>query len=370
MNPLTPAFRGVLLSAIIILIGVPITLLLVVYPQARKNQIGTTAIDRMTVFLVVSSLFAVSLSTIALTLLNGIGHWSLSETLPYRFLTTDFGRVSLVETSVGLVLGATTAAKTTGSSYISKRTWLKTVAGGGLVMLVTFCLVSYSPTIPESRFAIFLKVGHLTGVALWTGGVLVLAVTVPSLLTQATEGNVDELASTVIRRFSPVATVGVSLAGATGFAITAWHIPSPEALHSSRYGLALLGKLVLFGLAAMLGGLNRFLLLNRIKGDAGSQTGIFGEKLPDPFTFGIGRFSAVRNTTDLFVRMIRIELGVLIAVIVISVALQSILAVPEVTPLGYTRSSDLRRAFQLGAIGVAVIGIATIVYEIRERRAA
>ncbi len=93
---------------------------------------------------------------------------------------------------------------------------------------------------------------HLAGAA-WIGGL-------PYLLLSLRRAPDAEFAATVTRRFSRVAMVSVPVLVGAGTVMSLVYIGSAAALIGTAYGIMVLSKVVLTGLALTLGGLNRRIL--------------------------------------------------------------------------------------------------------------
>ncbi|MDQ3947108.1 MAG: CopD family protein [Actinomycetota bacterium] len=127
------------------------------------------------------------------------------------------------------------------------------LAGGGLTaagLLLTPALAGHAATRDLVPLAVASDLVHLASVSLWLGGLVCLvACVLPRRLA-------DEL-STVVPRFSRLATVAVAAVLVTGV-FQAWReVGSKDALTSTTYGRLLMVKVMLFGLLVGLGGLSR-----------------------------------------------------------------------------------------------------------------
>ena len=116
-------------------------------------------------------------------------------------------------------------------------------------------------------FTQLLDFAHLLGGAIWTGGLVALA------LLAITRRGLEDFWARVLRRFSVLATVCVGVMILSGL-WTAWiDLGPPKLLFTTLYGETLLVKLILVLILASLGAVNQFWLLPRINAlDADEST--------------------------------------------------------------------------------------------------
>ncbi|HEY0277559.1 MAG TPA: CopD family protein [Solirubrobacterales bacterium] len=141
------------------------------------------------------------------------------------------------------------------------------VAAIGLTAGVAEILARVIPTETPDEwvreiFTDLLDFGHMTGAAVWIGGLVALGVLAATLRLPATER--DGFWSAALRRFSVVATVCVGVMILTGL-WTAWiHVGPPRLLFHTLYGETLLVKLILVLILVGLGAINQLWLLPRV----------------------------------------------------------------------------------------------------------
>lgn len=289
--------KGGLLLALVALVGMPVTLLGAVYPVSERFGVGRGKLDRRvnTALLGAAGLFVIS--AFALGLIQAAGATGLSVSGIIAYTGLDLGRAWLFQLAIGAALFGTLWAGRQGR--IGRKKWLGAAVVGGLAALVAVSATSHSASF-EGVSGIVIHMGHLVGGALWVGGLAVLAVFVPPLLRGHAEARTA--AAAIVRRFSVIATAGVVLAVASGFVLTAWHVPDLAALSETIYGQALLVKIALVFGALGLGGLNRFVLHRRLRGES--------DRLPLVTDGG--------NPLKNFTRSVRLEVGLLVLVILVS----------------------------------------------------
>lgn len=325
VNPGESVFRALLLGGVIILVGAPLTLVFAVYPLAQIRNIGTAEIDRGTHYLVGGGLLAVLLSATALAIIRMTASHSLSVDVLRQFVTTDLGRAWLAQTGVVLLLGIITVFGAMRRPRFTKRGWLWVVVAGGILVQLTVSWTSHSAAVTNGFWGMVADLGHLLGAALWVGGLVILATVAPTLLTRASD-DVAQLAAQLIRRFTLLAIAGVTVSVETGLVIAAWHVPTVDSLGTTLYGTVLSVKVILVLIALALGGFNRFILHRQLRmseqrHEDRSLVQALLVPLPIP---GPHSSTSARETIETFVRSVRIELILLVAVVLISGVLTSI----------------------------------------------
>ena len=280
--------NALVLLSLIGLVGVPVTLWIAIYPLSGRFALPLRAAERRARSLL--SLFAALLlvGVFGLGLARSASLSALSVGGVVEFLRTSLGAVWVAQLGIAAgVLGTLLVAK---RRSVPRRFWLGGATAGGLFVQLSVSATSHSASLVDRLQGTLVDFAHIGGAALWLGGLLVLGLVLPPVLRNAR--NRSEVAGEAVRRFSIVAFTGVTLAATTGLVLAAWHAPDPESLRTTLYGAALSTKVLLVVVALGLGGLTRFVLLR-----------------------GLGRGEA---DTDRVVRAVRIEVGVLVCVILVS----------------------------------------------------
>lgn len=320
VNPVEPVFRAVLLGALIVLVGAPLTLVFAVYPLARKRNVETEAIDRRARSLIGGSLLAVLLSATALAIIRMTASQPLSLDVLEQFVTTTLGRAWLTQAGVAILLCLVTVFGVR-RQRLSKRSWLGAVVVGGLLVQGTISWTSHSAAVTDGYVGIITDFGHLLGAALWVGGLVAVATVASPLLNRGAD-TVRQLAAQLIRRFTLLATAGVTVSVATGLTIAAWHVPTVNSLSTTLYGTALSVKVTLVFVAIGVGGFNRFILHRRLRTPEREERSVRAAlvSLPIPKLLD----GSTHETVQTFVRSVRFELVVLLLVILLSGVITSI----------------------------------------------
>lgn len=266
INPLEPFLRGFLFLALILLIGVPITLLAVISPalkgQKEEMKLPDEKIKRLLNGAAILLLLSATLLFVS-QLVTAYGIPSLSDMMTF-FSATTAGITLLIRLLAGVVLLAILRSIATPPRHTI---WYLTSIVTGLIALLTISWGSHTAA-ATGGIAILSDIAHLAGAALWGGGLVVLAILLPPLLQDKAGESVRELTSTIISRFSRLAIIGLGIAVVTGFLLTSYHVPSWNTLFSTFYGYSLSSKLLLFAVALGLAGLNRFVILRQLRQSA------------------------------------------------------------------------------------------------------
>lgn len=195
--------------------------------------------------LIAAALFAlIQTATVA----NRLDGASLSAFL----FNTRLGQALLLRVVLALVLALLLATTTVLGRW---RTILGLLIGGAL--LLTFSLSGHAAAQPAPLLPVLLDWAHLVATSIWVGGLVTLVLLMPILLgTLQTKERASALA-VVIVRFSALALASVITLAISGTYAGLLHMKAVSELWTSEYGLALLFKLILFGVLLALGAYNR-----------------------------------------------------------------------------------------------------------------
>lgn len=328
---LESAGKGLLLVALVGLVGVPITARLAMKPAANRFETPTAILDRQLTLLVASLAGLLVVGVIGLGLAR-VG--SLSPTAVAQFVAPG-NPIGLAWAIQLMLTGGLLAIVVLGlGGALSGRTVSTGALLFALAITLTIGTTSHSATAIDQLQGTLVAVGHILGAGLWVGGLAVVALLVPGLVERSEPADRTAIAASVIRRYSLLALAGVTIAAATGLVLAAWHVPGPSALIDSVYGLALSAKTLLVFVALGLGGLTRFVLLRRLEpaGDAGLVDRLLGS--------GQLRTDGgdTANVITALKRATRLEVGVLVGVLLLSGLLTSAptAAVADATALSET----------------------------------
>lgn len=367
MEPWNPVFRGVMVMALLLLIGVPPTLSFVVFPELENHGLDTARAHHVALSIIGATLIGAGLAGTALA----VGNARASEVGSFIMWmdTTPAGRAWTAFTIGAAVLGVLTAGRSARPGRVSRRFWFGAVSTGALVMLLAFCWTRYSTAVETPAVAILVKFGHMAGGALWVGGLAVLAV-LPALVPRESDADMGRFALSTVRRFSLIAVAGLTIAFATGVVIAAWHVPTLTALVTTPYGILLSVKVGLVLLAAAIGGFNRFILHEQIAYSVNESNEMAA--LPGMLTGARPRIAADEAVSTI-TRSVRLELVVLLLAICLSVALTTATTPSyELLEPAVAASSEVVKGvaitefaslLKLGAVSIALTGALVLGYE-------
>jgi putative copper export protein len=170
----------------------------------------------------------------------------LSRGLVAVFVTW-WGPVWLLQVGATLVVALLLGERTIGSPW--------------LIAIETIVVLTLSPTghalavvDPNARLlALAAAWLHLLAIAVWLGGVMVLAHALPTALSRIAQGDRAAFAREALARFSQVAIPMVSVMMLTGLYAMWLHMPGLRTFAESGYGKTLLVKIVVVGSILYLG---------------------------------------------------------------------------------------------------------------------
>jgi copper transport protein len=183
---------------------------------------------------------------------GGVLNFADAEIVPIR-VGTHLGQAWMVMTFAWLgVLALLVGA------WVTPRKRERLLASAGLVSLAIAFGISWASH-PASRGALALAADylHLLAAALWVGGLVALAILAGVARPLSREAR-DALVRACLLRFSRLAAPAVAVLAVAGSYLALRELPDPAALVTSRYGLTLLLKTMVFlGALALAGYHNR-----------------------------------------------------------------------------------------------------------------
>ena len=308
--------KGLTLVGLVGLVGIPITLAGAVYPLLGRfgSSRSAATVDRRAVRL---------LAGMGLVLFGSVGALGVARSRslegPFtdaiaQFVATPLGSVWLIQLALSAALVVVLATAVLGVG--SRRTWLGGALLGGVLLSVTVGWTSHSATAIDRLQGLTVDVAHILGAGLWVGGLVVLAVVVPPLLRGTPPEDRAALAAGIVRRYSVIALLGVTLAATTGFLLAAWHVPTVDGMTETLYGLTLLAKTGLVLVAVALGGYTRFVLLRRLEGR--DERGVVDRVVGRGADRRVREDGGHSTTLTTYTRAVRFEVVVLLVVILLS----------------------------------------------------
>jgi putative copper export protein/methionine-rich copper-binding protein CopC len=229
----------------------------------RARQIGLGAV------VLLSSAGVARLLTELGALTHAVGHSPAgpdSPTVGALLVDTTWGRGWLVGGigAVVLLTGFALARRT-------RRGWL-VAAAGALAVAASPALTGHAAAESQRPFlAITVDTVHVIGAGAWLGTLLLVVMAgIPAALRRV-PGERGPAAASIVRAFHPLALVCVPLVVASGLTSAWMRLGSFGALTSSRYGVYLLIKVLLFACVALTGAYNWRRMLPVLGGEAGAR---------------------------------------------------------------------------------------------------
>lgn len=311
------AIKGLLLVGVLVLLGAPVTIAAIAPAVSRSGSDSRTGARRGRAIV---SLAATAL-LVAVTVLGLLRVAAITGS-PLRslrtFAGTSVGRTWLLQV---LVAGVTLGGVLWGQRQDNYGLALAAGFLGGFAVAFTVGWTSHSAALINRLLGVTVGVAHLAGAALWVGGLVVVGVVVPPYLRETESEAVRDLTASIAQTYSILALAGVVVASSTGLVLLSWHVPSVSRLLGTAYGQLLTAKLALVAVALGLGGINRFLLLRALRDDP-ERASLPGLESVSR-TLADGGRRRVDRPVKLFVRTVRVEGAILLAVVVLSGVLTS-----------------------------------------------
>ncbi|HEY8768820.1 MAG TPA: CopD family protein [Dehalococcoidia bacterium] len=179
-----------------------------------------------------------------------------------------------------------------------------TLAGGGSYLLIV-AMVSHGAAISGSFWAIAVDFGHLLASAVWVGMLVQLALFLVWVRRRPSVEERDELMVGHLRRFSPFAATSVVILLASGSVNALSQLPDLSAIVDTVYGQVLIIKLSLMMALLLVAAVNAFYLRPRLTARVAS----------------VAEPASASRARALLWRMVRIEIGLAIGVLLVAAAL-------------------------------------------------
>lgn len=176
--------------------------------------------------------------------------------LPIFITKTKYGKFTIVRTIflVAIIVVAFI-------NVLKERKW--TASSGvalSLLLLTAIAMSGHQGAKGYTNFPFFLDVLHLIAVSWWIGGIIFIRF----FLSAFMKGSLKEFwlnLTSLINRFSHLATYSVFIAGITGILLTFANIDELPVLFHSRYGIILVVKILLVSIIVIIGGINKFFVV-------------------------------------------------------------------------------------------------------------
>lgn len=250
--------RGTLFLSLMLLLGLPLGASIVARPvlAAWHGEHHAALWARLRTWIALAGLvFALSAIGLFLVQIRPLELEFRSAAQAWRFVSTArVGQMMLVRVLIG------------GLALVCAGLRSRPLQTTLLIILAVLGEASLSYTSHASAKApasiwVLADFAHLIGGAIWAGGLVVLCVAVPLVLQSSyssTAPSPAEITRQLIRRFSPLAMLGVGLVVGTGLVLSRFYLPNTTALQQTAYGNAVLVKIAGVILAVALAGLHKF----------------------------------------------------------------------------------------------------------------
>jgi putative copper export protein len=277
-----PLLRFASFAANAFLFGLIPILLLVLRPAfaglplegwAKGRERFSNRLEGLVRACLVASLAATSLILLLQTaLVSEIADGDVSQDRFYSVLETSFGqwhalRIPILAGLAVLLLGRVRSSSLArgDESAAPTVTWWVVWAGLALALLATSTFSGHAMVVAPRVVALPNDIIHLATGATWFAGIVILAVVLPDAWLRKDQVERLELLAPVVKRFSYVAFVSITVVAITGTVSSFLHIGAFDDLWTSAYGRALSVKLLLFAGVLVLGGLNHFKVRHRLE---------------------------------------------------------------------------------------------------------
>jgi len=285
-----PLFRWLTLSSLAVLIGMPVSMIVVLQPDIRILILDKKKKLLRNLLVYGSLVIAVSATILAAKQMSSV-YSSINLENFFTFILSTLGiswivKLVLIFSLVGVLV-----------SFKSWKIWIVSAVVAGIMIQLTISLTSHSTSIIGGTIPYLTDFVHLLASSIWVGGVFLLAVIAMPVIGRQNEDFSRII--TTIKRFSILAVSCVAGLAITGIVMTSWHVPSLDSIFLTVYGTALSIKITLLTAAIAIGVANRFFIPK-----------LFARS-PD------------KKFLKSFSNLLRIELGVLLLVLVMSGILTS-----------------------------------------------
>jgi putative copper resistance protein D len=239
------------------------------FPGGRNKCFGET---------VTKYIFLISVLTLFANAIHFILHCAVMTETPLKevfsiqptFITkTKYGKFTILRTVFLAVIILVSFV-----NVIKDQKWT-TLSGivFSLLLLVVIAMSGHQGAKGYMNFPFFLDTLHLVAVSAWIGGIIFIRFFLSAFVKGAYIEFWRNLKS-LMNRFSQLATVCVAIAVLTGGMLSYVNVKGFSVLMNTPYGIVLLVKILLVGIIATIGGVNKFFIIpymNNIKTEEQSK---------------------------------------------------------------------------------------------------
>ncbi|CAI50396.1 CopCD domain protein [Natronomonas pharaonis DSM 2160] len=305
--------NGLLLGAIVGLFGMAVAFKTAVMPVvAGRSHAGTGTLQRRAFRLCAALVGGLVAAVLAVGLVQLRLFGPLSAETAEGFLASSLGLVWSIQllSAVGLLAAVLFSVRRAAGTDTRPRPPLKAIAVGTFVVAAGVAATSHSATAVDGLLGGGVGLLHILGAGLWAGGLLAVWVAVSGLDQQSSMASRIRIVGRIVRRYAVLAVAGVALLLSTGLFFASWHVGGAAGLRDTQYGLLLLGKLSGVAVGLAIGGYHHFVVLPRLEGRPSLLSRLRG----DPAATDGGSPAGL----DRFGRTLRLEIGVLAVVVLLS----------------------------------------------------
>jgi copper transport protein len=135
----------------------------------------------------------------------------------------------------------------------------------GLVGLATFSFSGHAAAESNPNLKIAIDLAHISGGAIWGGGLLVLGLALVRLLRSPEDDDSRQSATTLILKSTTINLIAMLIIVGAGVVASASRVSGPQNLTGTSYGQALIVKVLLVILVLVIAGVNRLFIVPRIR---------------------------------------------------------------------------------------------------------
>lgn len=143
--------------------------------------------------------------------------------------------------------------------------WWAGWLGLALVLLTTHSFTGHAAVASPRALGLVNDIVHLSFASVWFAGIVILAILLPDAWRGRSDPERLSLLAPVVTRFSKVALVSITIVAITGTINSLLNVAAFGDMFSSAYGISLSVKIFFFGGILALGGVNHFILRDRIQ---------------------------------------------------------------------------------------------------------
>jgi putative copper export protein len=260
--------------------------------------------------IVTKYIFLISVLTLLANTIHFVLHCSIITETPLKevfpilpvFITkTKYGRFTILRTVLLAVIIAVSFV-----SVLKDRKW--TTLSGSLfsqLLLVVIAMSGHQGVKGYMNFPFLMDVLHLVAVSMWIGGLIFIRFFLSAFVKGAYIQFWRNLTS-LINRFSQLATFSVFVAVLTGLLLSYINVRGFTVLMSTQYGIILMLKILLVGIVVIIGGMNKFSIIpymNNINPEESSEGLAHISKLRNLVTIEAGLCFVVLLLTSLLTHL-------------------------------------------------------------------